>query len=206
MMNRLIVAACCALVLVPAAQAAEVYKWKDASGKTVYSDTPPMTHTPYTTLSGKKLLTPQPPKSAGATAEAVVDSSVPPADAAKTGTGDAAKAGTDADKGTADAGKAGAAPAGKAAADPAAEKKAKDAAAKEAAAKEAAKKQQEERQAAEKKAKEQACKNARSRLAQFQQGGRIYRLNEKGEREYFGDKEISVELEQAKADVEENCE
>lgn len=53
-MNRLMMAACCALVLVSTSTAAEVYKWKDKAGKVHYSDAPPTGNIPYTTLSGQK--------------------------------------------------------------------------------------------------------------------------------------------------------
>lgn len=187
MMKRLILVACCALVCMSGAVLAEVYKWKDASGKTIYSDTPPLSNVPYSTLSGKKSPAPAAPP---------VEAPAAPAPAA---------GGTPAAAPATDAAKAGAAAPAAAAkpADPAAEKKAQE----EKAAKEAErKKYQEEKLAAEKKNKERACKDAKSRLAQYQQGGRIYRMNEQGEREYIGDKEITVELEQAKADVEANCE
>ena len=183
MMKRVIVIACCALVLAPAAAMAEVYKWKDKSGQTIYSDTPPLTSVPYSTLSGKK--------SPGAKAAEAAPAPEPAAGSTATGAP------------VADPAKAGAAAGGKPAVDPAVQKKLLE----EKAAKEAERKKYEElKQATEKKAKEQACKDAKSRLAQFQQGGRIYTMNEQGEREYIGDKEIAVGLEQAQADVEANCE
>lgn len=185
MMKRVMVIACCALVLAPAAAMAEVYKWKDKSGQTIYSDTPPLSSVPYSTLSGKK--------SPAAKAAEAAPSPAPAAGNAPAAT----------DTPVADPAKAGAAAGGKPAVDPAAQKKALE----EKAAKEAElKKYQEEKLAVEKQNKERACKDAKSRLAQFQQGGRIYTMNEKGEREYMGDKEIAVGLEQAQADVEANCE
>lgn len=187
MMKRLILVACCALVCMPGAVLAEVYKWKDASGKTIYSDTPPLSNVPYSTLSGKKSAAPAaPPVEAPAAPAAggTPAAAAPAPDAAKAGAGMPAAA-------------------AKPPADAAAQKKAQE----EKAAKEAElKKYQEEKLAVEKKNKERACKDAKSRLAQYQQGGRIYRVNEQGEREYIGDKEIAVELEQAKADVEASCE
>lgn len=192
MMNRLVVGVCCLLAFA-SATAAEVYKWKDSSGKMIYSDTPPMSNIPYGTLSGKK------PPGFGTEGASQNDAAVSAEEeTSATDPGNAIP-------GSASA-KAGVAPKaeqGKAAVDPAAQKKAKE---EKAAHEAAAKKQQEEKLAAEKKAKEQACKSARSRLAQYQAGGRIYRVNEQGEREYIGDKEITVELEQAKNDVEANCE
>ena len=74
-----------------------------------------------------------------------------------------------------------------------------------AAQEEASKQQDETKKAADAQAKDQACKAARSRVAQFEQGGRIYKVNEKGEREYYGDQDIAAELQKAKDDVAANC-
>jgi hypothetical protein len=188
-MNKALIAACCVLALASASASAEIYKWKDKAGKTQYSDSPPLSNIPYTTLSGKKA-----PPAAGAVPAAGAPANgqppqpgqpkpeaMPKDKAAPNATGD------DGDP------------------NPSKHKVSEDL--KEKAAKdEEAKKQVEEKAAAEKKAKDQACKDARSRLAQFQQGGRIYRVNEKGERDYYGDKEIEAELENAKSDVAANCE
>jgi len=38
-------------------------------------------------------------------------------------------------------------------------------------------------------------------MQNYQQGGRIYKMNEKGEREYENDASIAKNLEQAKQDV-----
>ncbi|MDR2874751.1 MAG: DUF4124 domain-containing protein [Methylobacillus sp.] len=159
-MKRLLLVLCCVPLLVFLTAAAEVYKWKDKNGKWQYSDSPPVTNVPYSTLSGK-VSSPQP-------------TPTPEAAAGKEG----AAAGKD----------------GKAQ-DP------KDKAAQDANKK----KQDEEKAAAEAKAKEEKCKQARVRLAQFQQGGRIYRSNEKGDREYYGDKEIAAEIQNAQGDVDANC-
>lgn len=182
-MNKLIVVACCAMVLAPVGASAEVYKWKDSTGKMHYSDSPPLTNIPYTTLSGKK--------PANTLAPAASPNNTP-------------NGGKPGDPAVGVPGKPGEAkPAADGKVDPAAQKKALE----EKAAKEAeAKKQQEEKLAAEKRVKEQACRAARSKVAQFQQGGRIYRVNEKGEREYYGDQEIANELAQAQEDVAANCE
>lgn len=182
-MKKLLIALCCLPFVMTLPASAEVYKWKDKSGKMQYSDSPPLSNIPYTTLSGKKPAQP-------AQAAPAADPNKPTDPAAKQAAGAAGVPGgpnTPADPKAAK---------DKAAQDP------KDKAAKDAEAK----KQEEEKKAAEKKAKEQACKTARSKLAQFEQGGRIYRVNEKGEREYYGDKEIAAEIQNAKDDVAANCE
>lgn len=178
-MKKLVLALCCLSLASVGVASAEVYKWKDKNGKTQYSDSPPLSNIPYTTLSGKKSAQPAPPV------------------AAETGSNKAA-----------DSAKAGNAPGSpQAPLDPNASKEKVSQDLKDKAAKEAeAKKQEEDKKTAEKKAKDEACKAARSKLAQFQQGGRIYRVNEKGEREYYGDKEIAAEIANAQSDVAANCE
>jgi hypothetical protein len=194
MKNRLLITVCCAFMLASTGAAAEIYKWKDAKGKMQYSDTPPMSNIPYTTLSGKKPVNAPVQSNVPEAGKPVEPSGAPVASTPPTKPatgGEAVKPGAkpEESKPAPDA-KAG---------DAAAQKKALE----EKAAKETElKKLQDEKLAAEKQAK---CKNAKSRLAQFQQGGRIYRVNEKGEREYYGDKEIAGELEQAKSDVEASC-
>jgi hypothetical protein len=185
MMNKLVMAVGCALMLVSMGSMAagvEVYKWKDAKGNTQYSDVPPVGNIPYTALSGKK--------PAGAESQNV-DAPAPPASpAAGVGAAKPGEAKPDAAKPPADA----------KGADAAAQKKALE----EKTAKDAeVKKLQQEKLAAEKKAN---CKKALSDKATFEQGGRIYEVDEKGERHYVGNKEMADRLEQAKSDVATYCE
>jgi hypothetical protein len=186
-MNKALIIACCTLMLASTIASAEVYKWKDKSGRIQYSDTPPLSNIPYTTLSGRKPAVKPPIEDAPV--EEVADFSET--------TNGAEQAPKPSPAVPPPPSKEDPNPSQHKVSDDLKEKAAKD---------EEAKRQQEERLAAESKAKEQACRSARSRLAQFEQGGRIYRVNEQGEREYVGDKEIAVELENAKSDVEENCE
>jgi hypothetical protein len=185
-MRRLLLALCCLPLVMPFAASAEIYKWKDKSGRIQYSDSPPLSNTPYTTLSGKKSA--QPAMSAPEPAPAPAEGQPMPAPGSKAGKTPANMP-----------------PGGpQAPADPEATKEKVPQELKDKAAQEAAGKQQEEAQKAA-AAKEQACTAARARAAQFEQGGRIYRINEKGEREYYGDKEIAAELEKAREDVAANC-
>ncbi len=161
-MNKWAMVACCALALVSASAAAEIYKWQDKAGRVQYSDVPPPGNIPYTTLSGRK-----PPPAP-----------VPAAAADKPVPAQAAPANDEARKGAAE------------------EQAAKDA---------EIKRLQEERLAIEKRIREENCRNARLRAAQFQQGGRIYRVDEAGERHYYGDAEIAAELERARADIQTHC-
>ena len=67
------------------------------------------------------------------------------------------------------------------------------------AAKEAAQK------TAEAQRKEESCNNARSRLAQYEAGGRVVRFNAQGERYYLEDAQIEQEKAKARADVAQSC-
>jgi hypothetical protein len=184
-MKKLVMAVGCALMLASMASGAEVYKWKDAKGNTQYSDVPPVANIPYTELSGKK------PANVPGAENQNASGSAPPASPAAGGT--ATKPGELKPE-------AGKPPVDAKAADAAAQKKALE----EKAAKDAeVKKLQQEKLAAEKKAN---CKKALSDKATFEQGGRIYEVDEKGERHYIGDKEMAARLEQAKSDVATYCE
>lgn len=63
-----------------------------------------------------------------------------------------------------------------------------------------------EQKEAELQIKQQNCTTAKAAMQNYQQGGRIYKMNEKGEREYENGASIAKGLEQAKKDVEQYCE
>jgi len=69
---------------------------------------------------------------------------------------------------------------------------------------EAAKKKAEAAEA-EQQQKQENCATARANLANFQQGGRVYKMNEQGEREYLGDADLEKGLADAQAEVDKNC-
>lgn len=58
---------------------------------------------------------------------------------------------------------------------------------------------------ADAKAKQQNCTAARANLKTFEQGGRISRVNEAGEREYLDDAALSQNADQARRDIAEYC-
>lgn len=58
---------------------------------------------------------------------------------------------------------------------------------------------------AEAAAKEANCRNARARLAQYQIGGRITQVDDKGERYYLDDSQIEAAKAKASADVAQLC-
>ena len=63
-------------------------------------------------------------------------------------------------------------------------------------------KQEKEAQA---KLKAENCRAAKANLASYEQGGRIYKMNEKGEREYLDDAGLKQGAEKARVDVAKNC-
>jgi len=58
---------------------------------------------------------------------------------------------------------------------------------------------------AEQRQKQENCATARANLANFQQGGRVYKMNEQGEREYMGDSDLAQGLENAQMEVDKYC-
>jgi Domain of unknown function (DUF4124) len=62
-----------------------------------------------------------------------------------------------------------------------------------------------EQKQAEAQAKEANCRNARARLAQYEIGGRITQIDEKGERYYMEDSQIESAKARASADVSRFC-
>jgi hypothetical protein len=127
---------------------AQLYKYVDKNGKTVYSDQPPTT---------------------GDSKQIRVQSGGGPSDAPAP----KAAAGAEKDKGKKE--------------DPKAVAKKSDDAAKEAERKKA------------------ACDQARVRYQALTDGGRIYKYNAAGEREYMSDEEIESGARQAKREMDEAC-
>lgn len=70
---------------------------------------------------------------------------------------------------------------------------------------EAAARQKAEAAEAELKQKQEQCSKAKARLNSYQQGGRIYKTNEKGEREYMDDAALAKGVEEAQAEVDKYC-
>jgi hypothetical protein len=58
---------------------------------------------------------------------------------------------------------------------------------------------------AEAQRKAEACRNARDRLAQYEIGGRLSRINAQGERYYLEDAQVEQEKVQARADIARAC-
>lgn len=58
---------------------------------------------------------------------------------------------------------------------------------------------------AQAKQKQLNCSAARANYQSYSQGGRVYRMNEKGEREYLDDKGLSEGAAKAKREMQEYC-
>lgn len=155
------------LMALPLMVHAQVYKWKDASGKTIYSDMPPPSNVKQESIIGNKPVTP----------------AAAPASAPAATKGAPAPAASDANKPAVDK-------------EAAARKRQEDA--------EADKKKEEAKQA-ELEQRQKNCAAAKSNYASYKIGGRMGKVNEKGERVNLGDDEIAAGLAQAKKDVEQYC-
>ena len=57
----------------------------------------------------------------------------------------------------------------------------------------------------EQKIREQNCATAKSNMMNYKQGGRMYKMDEKGERHYLDDKEIALGLEKTSQEVDKWC-
>lgn len=55
------------------------------------------------------------------------------------------------------------------------------------------------------KLKAENCKAAKANHESFAQGGRVYKTNEKGEREYMSDKDLKEGAEKTQAEINEYC-
>lgn len=58
---------------------------------------------------------------------------------------------------------------------------------------------------AEAKRKAENCRAARTNYETYNQGGRVFKLNEKGEREFMGDNDLSASKAQAQREINMNC-
>jgi hypothetical protein len=62
-----------------------------------------------------------------------------------------------------------------------------------------------EQKSAEAQRKAESCRNARERLAQFDIGGRLSRINAQGERYYMDDAQVEQEKARARSDAAQSC-
>lgn len=62
-----------------------------------------------------------------------------------------------------------------------------------------------EKSAALARDQEQRCTQAKQNVQAYQEGGRMYKYNDKGEREFMGEDEIAAGLKKAQRDMDEAC-
>ncbi len=184
------------LLILPTLANAEIYKWKDKDGTVRYSDVPPPSNVKQEALYGKKI--PKPtglPPLAEVEGDATVAANKDKALGKDKAIADKA---SDKNKASADKSKVDKTPLDKTplSKEEAAVKRAKDA--------EQQKKLDEAKQA-ELKLKDDNCKSSKSNLALYSNGGRIVKTNEKGEREYLGDADITKAKADSQKDVEKYC-
>ena len=178
---KLLVLLICTMML-PSLAVAEIYKWRDTNGSMRYSDVPPPSNVKQEAMYGKKIVTPTglPPL-----AEDKGDVST---DLNKDKVVTNKK--TTTDKEATEAKKTDKTPLTK----------------EDLAAKRAKDKKAEEENQANLKIKQENCKAAKANLATFINGGRIAKTNEKGEKHFLSDADISQGKAQAQKDVDQNCE
>jgi type IV secretory pathway VirB10-like protein len=152
------------LMALPLMAHAQVYKWKDANGRTIYSDVPPPSNVKQESIIGNKPVAPAAAPAATATAGAPAAASDPK----------------------------------KAAADKDAEARKRQEEAEAAKKKDAAKQ-------AELELRQKNCAAAKSNYDLYKIGGRIAKVNDKGERVYLGDADIAAGLAQAQKEVDQYC-
>ncbi len=175
---------CASALVLPVLAQAELHKWKDKNGVMQYADKPPPRGIKSLQFGNKKLAGPSTkPTGREPLSRVVDDDAVAPAKAAGNVANKDAKA-IDA------IGKP------KLNEEDAAKKRQQDA--------EADKKMKQEKEA-QAKAKEKNCTAAKANLETYKQGGRLAKVNEKGERSYMDDKAIKAGQDEARAQMEEFC-
>ena len=165
------------VLLLPILATAEIYKWRDTNGVIRYSDVPPPSNIKQESMSGKKLVKPT-----GQAPLAEVEGDATVAINKLKAADDKAKA-DDLKK----------APPTK---EEAAAKRAKDA---------EENKKLEAQKKAELEIKQENCKNAKSRLATYTNGGRITKTDENGQKVFLGDADIAKGRVEAQSDVDSHC-
>ncbi|MEQ1601860.1 MAG: DUF4124 domain-containing protein [Methylophilaceae bacterium] len=135
---------------------AEIYKWKDDKGNSLYSDVPPPSNVQTSVLGAKKTVPAQQVAPKASTNITKLPVSQEEAAAKR-------------------------------------QKNAEDA------------KKKDQVQEAELKQKQENCTKAKADYQLHKQGGRIYKMNEKGEREYLDDASLAKGLEQAQSDMDKYC-
>jgi Domain of unknown function (DUF4124) len=156
---------------------AEVYKWKDKDGTVKYSDTPPPSNIKQEAISGKKKVGTPTGKAPLAPVEGLAAAPVAVPNSAPTATRDR----------------------------PEPPISPEESAAKKRQENAEAEKQSKKEKEADAKRKAENCSAAKANMQSFTQGGRVYKMNEKGEREYLDEKGFAAGREKAQQEISENC-
>jgi len=155
---------------------AEIYKWRDKDGSIRYTDTPPPAHARQESIGGKRISKPTDRAPLSPVeAEPGKPANVAQPEAAKP------KEATGEVQDSAEA---------------AAEQRRRNA--------ETEKKNKQEKEA-QAKLKAENCKAAQANMEAYRQGGRVYRTNEKGEREYMDDSDLQQGMAKAQDEINEYC-
>lgn len=181
---KFLIMACALLLALPVT--AEIYKWRDKDGRIRYTDTPPPPYAKQESMDGKPIVKPtgKAPLSSATTAPAA------PTSATTATPGNPAEAGQPAIVSD------GKAEAEAESAEAAAEQRRRNA--------EAEKKNKQEKEA-QAKLKAENCKAARANMETYRQGGRVYKTNEQGEREYLGEGDLQSGMAKAQDEINEYC-
>ena len=163
------------LITLPSLSYAELYKWKDKNGQMQYTDTPPPSNIKREDISGKKGIN----ATGKEPLSAVTNSQPVPAQ----GPNKELQKLVEKEQST----------------DPA------DAAAKIRQQNAEAEKKNKQEKEAQAKLKAENCKAAKANLESYAQGGRIYKMNEKGEREYLDDIALKRGEIKARGEVNQYC-
>lgn len=169
-------------MMLPSLAVAEIYKWRDTDGSMRYSDVPPPSNVKQEPMYGKKIMQPT-----GLAPLTEVNGDINPDINKDKALTNKAKVATD--KGAEGDKKADKAPLSK----------------EEVTAKRVKDKKAEEENQANLKIKQENCKAAKANLATFINGGRIAKTNEKGEKYYLGDADITQGKADAQRDVDQYC-
>ena len=163
------------LMVLPSSGYAELYKWKDKNGQIQYTDTPPPSNVKSESISGKKGIS----ATGKEPLSAVTSPQAVPAQAPNKDLQKLVEKEQSVDP-----------------ADAAAKIRQQNA--------EADKKNKLEKEA-QAKLKAENCKASKANLESYAQGGRVYKMNEKGEREYLDDIALKRGEIKARAEVNQYC-
>ena len=162
-------------ITLPSLGYAELYKWKDKNGQMQYTDTPPPSNIKLEKISGKRHVNPTGNEPLSTVENPQLAPVTAPAPNMPPANAQAPAV------------------------------SAEDAAAKirqENAEREKQNKQEKEAQA---KIRAENCKAAKANLQSYSQGGRVYKMNDKGEREYLDDAGLKSGADKARSEVAQYC-